>query len=188
MPSSLPFRYDSADGASRNNFFCQSNGDVEPDIVDGYSGILLANGDWAVLQPVNGAVNPKQFGAVDSGIVNSTDAMRRFHTYCNAHDMKASYAGLSAVGVDADAQIDVHTSVDFSGVLLYPLNGTVPVPNFVTLDMFIVSDPATPLVTITGTVAASDLKSGSKYPTRGVYDVEGYAYLESDYLITTQRE
>jgi hypothetical protein len=63
---------------------------TEPDIVDGYSGILLASGNWAVLQPVNGCVDIHQFG-VDPE--NVRFALTRADAYCQATGIKLVGSG-----------------------------------------------------------------------------------------------
>jgi hypothetical protein len=53
---------------------------TEPDIVDGYCGILLASGNWAVLQPVNGSIMINQFGIG----ADATPAITRANAYAAA--------------------------------------------------------------------------------------------------------
>lgn len=80
---------------------------TEPDIVDGYSGILLASGNWAVLQPVNGCVDIHQFG-VDSN--NVRFALVRADLYCQSTGMKLVGSGsatLSGIPILSAPQIDL---------------------------------------------------------------------------------
>lgn len=81
--------------------------DVEPDIVDGYSGILLDNGNWAVLQPVNGCVDIHQFGidplSIRLGLV-------RADLYCQGTGYRLVGSGsgiLSGIPILSAPQIDL---------------------------------------------------------------------------------
>lgn len=51
---------------------------------DGYSRVLLANGNHAVLQPVNGGVNAAQFGFVGNGTLSDTNKVNLAIEYVNS--------------------------------------------------------------------------------------------------------
>ncbi len=152
---------------------------------DGYSRILLGNGNHAVLLPTNGKYAIKQFGVVGDGIVNDTVAITRYHTFCNTVNATTSYKGLSSILVNANAQISVQTGVDFANIPIKIANGIVgtPVGESTLLKCFIINDPTCPVVTATGSVAAINLVKGSSTPTLGLFDGHGFAQLECAFQV-----
>lgn len=123
-------------------------------------------------------MTPKKFGVIGNGVDDDTDPLRRFHEKCNELGVKASYEGISNLALQADAQITVNTSVDFCFVEFVLLNGINATPSFSTFKkLFVVSDPSTPLVTVSG-ASTGDLRQGSYDPTKGLFDGKGFAVLE----------
>lgn len=123
---------------------------------------------------------------VGDGVVDDTDAIRRVHNAANQTGANVSYAGVQRFAIQANARIQVNTSVDFAGAEVVPIDGFVPPPypgtpfNIVTYEVI---DPACPFVTVAGAVAAADLAQGSVFPTRGLFDGHGVAILTAPYLI-----
>lgn len=136
---------------------------------DGYSG-LVKNADPINIR--NGA------GFVGDGVHDDTDAIRSIHDYANSVNGTVSYAGVTKFAIQANARIQVNTSVDFAGAEVVPINGVG-----ISSQTYIVADPACPHTFISGAVAAADLLQGSVFPTRGLFDGHGLAVLTAPYLI-----
>jgi hypothetical protein len=134
-------------------------------------------------------VNPLSFGVVADGVTDDTTALLAAHTYANTNDLEVSYSGIATMAVQADAQIPVKTSVDFCECQFVLLDGTNTPPSFSTFNtLFIVTDDACPLTTVTGAVSSTDLIKGSLTPTKGLFDGHGYAKLTCAYQIPNRAE
>lgn len=124
-------------------------------------------------------VSVKDFGAKGDGVVDDTAASLAAHTYANSVGMPVSYQGMARIALQANAQIPVKTSVNFHGCEIVILGGVAGAPSFNTFnDLFVVTDDACPLTTVTGAVAAGNLGKGSLFPTLGLFDGHGYALVE----------
>lgn len=115
-------------------------------------------------------------GAKGDGITDDTAAVIAAHTYANAAGVSVSYDGISSIALQADAQIPVKTSVDFCGAQIVIAGGVAVSPSFSTFNnLFLVTDDACPLVSVTGAVLAANLVVGAMFPTLGLFDGHGYA-------------
>jgi hypothetical protein len=149
--------------------------------------VLGGTGVWR--RQYDGAVNVKWFGAKGDGVADDTAAVLFAHTHANTIGVTVSYKGCVAVALQANAQIPLKTSVDFAGCELVILGGVSTPPTFSTLNtLFVVTDDACPLVTVTGSVVASNLTAGSLFPTLGLFDGHGYAFLECGFQIPDRAE
>ena len=134
-------------------------------------------------------VSIKDFGAVGDGVTDDTTAVIAAHTYANTVFAEVSYAGCTQVALQANAQIPLQTSVDFAGCQLVILGGINTPPSFSTFNnLYVVTDPACPLVTVTGSVLATNLTAGALFPTLGLFDGHGYAFLECGFQIPNRAE
>lgn len=130
--------------------------------------------------------HPLDFGAVLDGVVDDTDAIRALHDWCNLNGVPPSYRGVEVFAVQADAEIQVHTSVDFCGAKIKAIGGIVGVPSYATLsNMFVISDPATPVQSGTVAVTDANLARGSKTPTADFWTQPGYVYMAGADLLTS---
>jgi len=162
------------------------------DLADLGGGFIQA-GTGAVQRTVESklqdVVSVKDFGAVGDGVTDDTEKIRAAHVAANLIGATVSYRGLNSVAIEADAQIPVKTSVEFYGCSLVLLNGINVTPSFSTFNTtYVVTDDACPLVSVTGAVAASDLKAGSYTPTKGLFDGPGYASLTCAFAIPNRAE
>lgn len=139
---------------------------------------------------IDGApVNPLSFGVVGDGVTDDTAAVTAAHTFANANNLTVTYSGISQVAIQANAQIPLKTSVDFSECQLVILGGVNTPPSFSTFNtLYVVSDDACPLVTVTGAVSAANLTAGSLFPTLGLFNGHGYAFLECGFQIPDRAE
>jgi len=145
--------------------------------------------DTNVQTKLRETVSVKDFGAVGNGVTDDTAAVIAAHTYANTIGAPVRYEGCTAVALQANAQIPLKTSVDFAGCQIVILGGINSPPTFSTFNtLFVVSDDACPLVTVTGAVASGDLIKGSLTPTKGLFDGHGYAKLTCAYQIPNRAE
>lgn len=125
------------------------------------------------------AVSPLAFGAVANGVADDTVPVRAAHAYANSAGLPVSYAGITSLAIQANAQIVVNTSVDFAGCRVVPLAGIVGTPSETApLVMFRAYDAATPVVTGTVAVTAANLRDDSMTPTADFFQGPGFAYLQ----------
>ena len=142
-----------------------------------------------VHQKLQEFISVKDFGAVGDGVVDDTAAVLAAHTYANSVFAEVSYAGCQQIALQANAQIPLQTSVDFASCELVILGGVNTPPTFSTFNkLYIVTDPACPLVTVTGAVSAANLTAGALFPTLGLFDGHGYAFLECGLQIPNRAE
>lgn len=150
-----------------------------------YDGVSSAITDMPGWVP-NGQASPWHFGAVLDGEADDTDPIRAMHEWCNLHGVAPSYSGVEMFSVQADAGIQINTSVDFCGATIKATDGIVAVPSYGTLsNMFIISDPDAPLQS--GTVAVTDgnLAKGSRTPTANFWTQPGYVYMSGADVLTS---
>lgn len=125
----------------------------------------------------------KAFDPVGDGVTDDTTAVEAAHDYANLLGYPVSYAGLTTVALQADAQIAIKTSTDFAGCRIVILGGVDADPQADYSDfneLFIVSDDDCPVVEVTGAVDSSRLGTGSLTPTYGLFDGHGYALVTCD--------
>lgn len=128
-------------------------------------------------------------GAICDGVVDDTEAVRSLHALANSTGAEVSYSGVGTIAIQADAHISVNTSVDFSGCTVVVLDGIKVTPGFTNVNtMFVIEDPATPVVNVVGAVDAADLLEGSLTPTKGLFDGQGYAALTCGLQIPNRDE
>lgn len=115
---------------------------------------------------------------VGDGVADDTAAATAVHVSANTMGIRVSYEGLKRIALQADAQIPLKTSTDFAGCELVILGGVEASPSFASFnELFTITDDDCPLNTTTGAVAVADLRVGSLFPTRGLFDGHGYALL-----------
>lgn len=123
----------------------------------------------------------RAYGVVGDGVTDDTEALRAAHTAANAQDRMVSYSGVGQVSVDANAQIEINTSVDFAGCVFHLTNGQLagsPPSLFNQRILFKVIDPACPLTTATDPLSGTtQLMKGNRFPTLGAFNGPGYALL-----------
>ncbi|MBO6816507.1 MAG: hypothetical protein JJ891_16755 [Rhizobiaceae bacterium] len=150
--------------------------------------LFFKDSQGTALQTANGErwspafdVTPAHFGTNNTGLADDTAIIRAMHEYANATKRNVSYAGTDIVYIDADAEIQISTSVDFANAVIKARDGIVVSPAFGTITkMFIVSDSATPLVTGTQAVTGSNLAIGSYNYTADYFDGPGYVYFSDN--------
>lgn len=150
-------------------------------------------GVGAVPRPVEDglrdSISPREYGAKCDGITDDTAHVRAAHVQANALGVSVSYEGISIIAIQANAQIPINTDVDFHGCELVVLGGVNTPPQFSTLNqMFLVSDPSCPLVTLTGVTTADSLRKGSFYPTKGIFNGHGYAEVSCAFQVPDRAE
>lgn len=141
----------------------------------------------SVANAVTSAIEVLYIKSYISASGDQTENVRLAHTFANANNLPVSYAGISTIQIDANAQIIVNTSVDFAGCIVEVLNGveggTITYP---LRTMFRIYDSNAALVTLTNqsvTSPSTSLARNSMYPTRGVFDGIGYAKVTAPLLI-----
>lgn len=134
-------------------------------------------------------LSAKDFGVVGDGVVDDTETLRAYHTYCNSKRIPASYAGLDTVVVQADAQIVVGTDFDLCGTVIKLLNGMNTPPAWNTHNIaYRVFDESTPLVRIEGaSMDVNERHVNSLYPTKGIFDGTGYVKLYDNSTLIPNR-
>lgn len=127
----------------------------------------------------------KAFDPTANGSTDDTTAVNAAHVYANAIGATVSYAGLTSVALQADAQIPVKTSVDFAQCKVVILGGVDGSPDWSEAFniLYVITDDDCPIVSTTGSVTASDLYAGSPFPTKGLFDGHGYAELRCEYQV-----
>lgn len=134
-------------------------------------------------------VSVKDFGAVGDGVADDTVAAHAAHAYANSVGAPVSYNGIQKIGLQANAQIPVKTSVDFESCEVVIIGGVVEEPSWNSFNtVFVVSDDACPLQTVTGAVSASNLGVGSLFPTAGLFDGHGYAKIACDLQVPNREK
>ena len=73
-------------------------------------------------------LTPKNFGIVDGISDDQTEKVRALHDFANTSGLPVSYAGFTSISLQADAQIEIQTDVDFCGCVFSLLNGIMPSP------------------------------------------------------------
>lgn len=137
----------------------------------------------------NGVVYVARWNAISGGVTDNTAILTAVHTYANSIGAQVSYAGIEKIAVQANAQIQIKTSVDFAGCELVILGGVVGSPSFSTFNtVFVVSDDDCPLVTTTGAVSSTNLTKGALFPTLGLFDGHGFARLECSYQVPNRNK
>ena len=141
------------------------------------------NGGWWELD--ERVVNPLMFGNnAEPGVTDMTDAVRKMHDYANRYRLEWSYAGISEIAIDADAQIVISTPGHAHGVFVHTLNGIAESPADGTVKkMFRVYDPGTPVITGTSDIsgdAASTKLANSKTLTKSFFSGPGFIYVQGD--------
>ena len=130
--------------------------------------------------------HPLDFGAVLDGVADDTDAIRALHDWCNLNGVPPSYRGVSVFAIQADAEIQINTSVDFCGAKIKFLNGIVAAPVFTDMtNAFHFTDPARPVQSGTVAVTDANLARGSKTPTADFWTQPGYVYMAGADLLTS---
>lgn len=113
------------------------------------------------------------------GVVDNTAAITSAHQAANLFNAAVSYAGIKDFTLQANAQIPINTNVDFCGATLHVLNGVVSITDPENT-CFLVSDPASPVVTIINATTTGSLKAGSVTPLEGIIDHQGgFAYVKA---------
>ncbi len=140
--------------------------------------LSMADGsDWA---PPHGVLNPRQFGTLGSG--DDTTIVRACHVWANSKKLPVAYTGIEQVQVQSNALIPMQTSTDFAGCVIKAVGGIRPSPNTWSMstarEMFVVTDPGTPLNTSTITPTAGNMAEGSRVPSADFFTLPGYAAIE----------
>lgn len=133
---------------------------------DGYSRVLLANGNHGVLQPVNGAVNLLQFGA---DISDCAPALIRMHNFANANGFDVVACG--SFGVNFTSAIPVKTNCDYSRCELAISNSTAVTTCFEIQQKdssIVISSPS-----------ATEFKKGATFLTALVGQPKGFVAINS---------
>jgi len=119
----------------------------------------------------------RSFKPAGDGETDDTAAVEAAHDLANLFGAPVSYAGLSAIAIQANAAIAVKTPVDWAQCLLVLLGGVEETPAFASPynELYIVSDDDCPVVEVTGSQDAANLVAGSLFPTLGIFDGHGYA-------------
>lgn len=134
---------------------------------------------------IGSAVSVLRFGVTGNGVTDDTEAVRAAHEYANANNLPVSYAGAQSVAIQADADIQINTDVDFAGCSFVLLNGMDADPDYVSQAvLFRVKDDSTPYELTTLAKADCVLTKGSRVPF-GVQQ-PGYYLLSCDYLIANR--
>ncbi len=124
-------------------------------------------------------LRPEWYGAVDSALIDSTEAIRNCHIAANAIRKPVSYSGLKNVLIEANAQIVINTDVDFTGCLIAVRNGILPSPSQSTIQrMFLVKEPVRPFINLT--LDVSELKYGCAKITVPENIGSGYLHINSN--------
>jgi hypothetical protein len=139
------------------------------------SDVVLQN---AIDTSTRNIIYVRNYGVVSSDTIDATEAVRLAHAAANAANARVSYDGLAIVCIQANARIALQTSTDFAYCKIRPLNavntGTLTYSGY---QMFVVTDPAAPLVTLlnqTPTSVSTSLMKGSVTPTRGIFEGSGF--------------
>jgi hypothetical protein len=140
--------------------------------------LSMADGsDWA---PPHGTLNPRQFGTLGGG--DDTTIVAACHGWANIKKLPVAYTGIAQVQVQSNALIPMQTSTDFAGCVIKAVDGIRPAPNTWSMstarEMFVVTDPDTPLNTSTITPTAANMAEGSRVPSADFFTLPGYASIE----------
>jgi hypothetical protein len=128
-----------------------------------------------------GGVRVLSFGDLSTG--NDTDVVRAAHEYANEYGYPVSYAGISQVSIDFDAEIPIATDVDFAGCVIKAVGGLKSGTSYDPSDadiMFIIADDATPLVTGTNALSSGNRALLGDTPTSDFFTGPGYCYMQGD--------
>lgn len=142
------------------------------------SSTVLTTGDGRTWAP-SVRPSPEHFGAICDGVTDDTAAISAMHSWCNAHNIAPSYDGVTEFAVQANAQIEINTDVDFCGAVLNVVGGIVSVPAWGSeTSVFIIRDTETPVQTGTVSVLDANLARGSRTPTADFWTAPGYVYMQ----------
>ena len=138
----------------------------------------LADGSrW---MPAAGEYSPRHFGAIAA--VDDTDAVRQCCLAASQQRRPITFAGIPRIAVEADAQIEVWTSMYGHGCQIAAVNGIRPAPNTWNMVdarvMFQVRDPDTPVQVGIVPVSLGSLTAGSFTPILDYFGGPGYYYMQ----------
>lgn len=138
--------------------------------------------DMPGMVPVGDAISPAQFGGTYDGVADDTAAIAACFAFATAENIPVTFAGLTHMSVEADAQIEFDVSVDFAGCQIKARNGIIGTPSASTTTyMFRAKDAATPVVTGTATgLTSSNLEDGSLSPTADFFQGPGNCFIQGN--------